>query len=209
MLLLLSACAPGNQNQLLKEGKTQLTAEQLFQLVSGNTLHLESIDFNAWVHLLEDGRMSAKNRQNQRDTGVWDINSDSRLCLKFESWYYGDERCYSLIAVGGDDYVLFTSNGARAYSATAISGDSENLAAAGRKKGKTYLRDKMAGGKSAASGINPARRPVLRPARNRCRRPGKSPLPLLLPKSFVTPWRRWPRTARTATWPGPISRGLS
>ena len=155
LLLVLSACAPGNQNQLLKEGKTQLNAEQLFQLVSGNTLHLESIDFNAWVHLLEDGRLSAKNRQNQRDTGVWDINSDSRLCLKFEAWYYGDERCYSLIAVGGDDYVLFTANGARAYSATAISGDSEKLAAAGRKKGKTYLREKMAGGKSTASGINP------------------------------------------------------
>lgn len=156
MLLLLSACAPGNQNRLLKEGKTQLTAEQLFQLVSGNTLHLESIDFDAWIHFLENGRMSAKNRNNLKDTGAWDINSDNRLCLKFETWYYGDEKCYSLIATGGDDYVLFTTNGARAYSATAISGDSQKLAAAGGKKGKNYLREKMAGGKSASSPITPA-----------------------------------------------------
>lgn len=150
-LLLLSACAPNNQKQLLRDGKTQLSAEQIFQLVVGNTLHLESIDFNASVYFLEGGRVSGKTRQNNQDSGAWDINSDRQLCLKFATWYYGDEKCYTLVETGKDAYIFFTSNGARAFAATVISGDPAGLAATGRKKGKAYLREKIAGGKSAAT----------------------------------------------------------
>ncbi len=153
-LLLLAACAPGNQNQLLKEGKTQLSAEQIFQLVSGNTLHLESIDLNARVHFLANGRMSGKDRRNNRDTGAWDINSDKQLCLKFKVWYYGDQKCYTLVESAQDSYIFFTTNGARSYSATRMSGDPDKLAAAGKKGSTTYLREKLAGGKPAAAGAN-------------------------------------------------------
>lgn len=149
-LLLLAACAPGNQNQLLKEGKTQLSAEQIFQLVSGNTLHLESIDLNARVHFLANGRLSGKNRFNNSDTGSWDINSDKQLCLKFKAWYYGDQKCYTLVESGQDRYVFFTTNGARSYTATRISGDPDKLAAAGKKDTTSFLREKLAGGKPAA-----------------------------------------------------------
>ena len=149
--MLLTACAQNNQNQLLKEGKTQLTPEEIFQVVSGNTLQMESIDFNARVHFLANGRMSAKTRQNYHDTGEWDINTDKQLCLKFKTLYYGDQKCYSLIQANPDIYIFFTNNGARAYSASRLSGDPDKLAVAGKKSEKTFLREKLAGGKGAAT----------------------------------------------------------
>ena len=109
----LSGCATSTQNRMLEEGRSQLTAEQVFATVSGNTLYLEAIDFSAWVHFLADGRMSARNRLNNTDTGKWDINGDKQLCLKFSIWYYGDERCFGMVDNGPDRYVLFTPNGAR------------------------------------------------------------------------------------------------
>jgi len=151
-IALLSGCATGNQERMLQEGKTQLTAEQIFQTVSGNTLHLEAIDFNARLHFLDNGRMSSRSSGNSRDTGTWDVNSDNQLCLKFDTWYYGDERCYSMVETGAGAYTLFTPNGARAYTATATGGDPERLATAGRKKDKAYLRAKMAAGQPAADG---------------------------------------------------------
>lgn len=147
---LLSGCATGTQEQMVQEGKTQLSAEQIFTTVSGNTLHLEAIDFNARVHFLDSGRISARSSGNSRDTGAWDVNSDKQLCLKFDTWYYGDERCFAVVETGADAYALFTSNGARAYTATATKGDREGLATAGRKKDKAYLRAQLAAGQPAA-----------------------------------------------------------
>lgn len=149
-IALLSGCATGNQKRMVQEGRTQLTAEQIFQTVSGNTLHLEAIDFNARVHFLDSGRMSGRTSQNSRDTGAWDVNGDKQLCLKFATWYYGDQRCFTMVETGTNAYTLFTPNGARAYNATATTGDPERLATAGRKKDKAYLRAKMAAGQPAA-----------------------------------------------------------
>lgn len=151
LALLLTACAPGNRDRMLKEGKTQLTADQIFEMVAGNTLHLESIDFNARVYFLENGRMAAISRKNDKDSGAWDINSDNQLCLKFQLWYYGDQKCYSLVESGKDNYIFFTANGARSYSASLIPGDPDRLAAAGKKGGKTFLREKLAAGRPAAA----------------------------------------------------------
>lgn len=159
-ILMLAACAPNSQKRLMQEGKTPLSAEQIFQLVAGNTLHLESIDFNALIYFQKGGGMSGRTRQDSQDTGVWDINSDKQLCLKFSAWYYGDLKCYSLIETEKDSYVFFTSNGARAFTATAMSGDPEDLAAAIRKQGKTYLRKKMAGGASQGSSTTEASAPT-------------------------------------------------
>jgi hypothetical protein len=155
-ILMLAACAPNSQKRLVQDGKSPLSAEQIFQLVAGNTLHLESIDFNAAVYFQKGGGMSGRTRQDSQDSGVWDINSDKQLCLKFSTWYYGDLKCYSLIETDQNTYVFFTPNGARAFSATAMTGDPEDLAAAARKKGKTYLREKMAGGASQGSSTTDA-----------------------------------------------------
>ena len=155
-IAVLSGCATGNQERMLQQGKTQLTAEQIFQTVSGNTLHLEAIDFNARVYFLDSGRMSARSSGNRRDIGTWDVNSDKQLCLKFNTWYYGDQRCFTMVETGPDTYALFAPNGARAFTATAAGGDPDRLATAGKKKDKTYLREKMAAGQSADGGSTAA-----------------------------------------------------
>jgi hypothetical protein len=164
-LVLLSGCATSTQNRMLQEGKSQLNADQIYQAVSGNTLYLEAIDFSAWVHFLDNGRVSARNRSNNTDTGKWDINSDKQLCMKFNVWFYGDERCFSMVEEGTGRYVLFTTNGARAYSATAGKGDTEKLAKTARKKDKTYLREQMAGGGEAAEDSRPPQTVAATPTR--------------------------------------------
>lgn len=149
-IALLSGCASSTQNSMLQEGKSQLNADQIYQAVSGNTLYLEAIEFSAWVLFLDNGRISARNRLNNTDTGKWDVSSDKQLCMDFNAWFYGDERCFSMVEEDSGRYVLFSSNGARAYSATAGKGDTEKLATAARKKDKTFLREQMAAGRSTA-----------------------------------------------------------
>lgn len=115
--MLLCACAPVTINQFLADGKKPLSQQQLQELISNQNLHLEAIDFDAQVHYLPDGHLAATNRQGVKDSGKWSISSDSRLCMKFDLWYYGDLKCYQVFN-DKDKYVFFTTNGARYYTGT-------------------------------------------------------------------------------------------
>ncbi len=116
VLVLLGACAPVTMNQFLAKGKKPLTEKKLHELVSGNKLHLQAIDFDAKVQYLPDGHLTATSLQGEKDTGKWSITSDNQLCMKFSRWYFGDQKCYILFEEKGN-FVFFTSNGARYYTA--------------------------------------------------------------------------------------------
>ena len=116
-------------NQMVKNGNKPLPPKQLRSTISGNTLHLESIDFDAKVQFLPDGRLSAKNIQGESDRGHWTISDEKQLCLKFRAWYFNDIHCYTVIEDDDNTFVFFTKNGARYYSGTllnvpAVSSDS-------------------------------------------------------------------------------------
>lgn len=49
VILLLSGCGGATLNKAEKDGKTALEAQEIFDLVSGNTMHLISYDFEAKV----------------------------------------------------------------------------------------------------------------------------------------------------------------
>lgn len=146
MLLMTAACAVNNQRQLLEDGHAPFSAQEIFSLVAGHTLHLTANDFDARLFFGRDGNISAINRQNSRDTGNWDINSDQMLCLTFNTWYYEDEKCYTLFASPDQDssYLFFTTNGARYYTAKKINGDPMNLSREAAGNNKTYLRKQLA-----------------------------------------------------------------
>jgi hypothetical protein len=116
LLLFLGGCGPVTMTQLIAEGKQPLTQKQLADLVPNATIHLQSIDFDGDIHYQADGRLVAKNRLNEKETGRWEINKDDQLCMKFTRWYYGDLRCYRIVDETADTYVFFTTNGARAYT---------------------------------------------------------------------------------------------
>ncbi len=119
-LFILFGCAPATMNQMVKDGNKPLSPKQLRSTISGNTLQLESIDFDAKVQFLPDGRLSAKNNQGESDRGNWTISEEKQLCLKFRAWYFNDIHCYTVIEDDDNRFVFFTNNGARYYSGTLL-----------------------------------------------------------------------------------------
>jgi len=119
-LVFLSACTPATMSKLLAQGQKPLSEKQLLELVTNHSLHLEAIDLNANIKYLPNGHLVATSLQGEKEKGKWNITPtpDSKLCMKFDRWYYSDLKCYTLFSEG-DKYVFFTSNGARYYTGTA------------------------------------------------------------------------------------------
>lgn len=146
------------------KGSSPLAAKQIFDLVSGNTLFMEAIDFNSHMYFHTDGTISARGESmtsDDKDKGGWDINGENQLCLKFKVWYYGDMKCYSVYPnTGNNKYVLFHDNGAIAYSATSSSGDSARVYTPPKSSQKeTYLRESLSTGQSSSSSPAPTTAP--------------------------------------------------
>jgi len=120
LLLLLAACAPVTSRQFLEAGKTALSEKQLHELLDDQSLHLTAIDFDAQLRYQSNGHLDATNLQGGKDMGKWSVNSEGLVCMKFDKWYYGDQKCYTVFA-DKDIFVFFTANGARYYTATATS----------------------------------------------------------------------------------------
>ena len=97
VILILSGCATSTLNNAVKEGATVLGAQEVFNLVSENSLRLVSSDFDSYVFFSQDGSLSAKSIfDNNLDYGKWDIKNDGEICIKYNVWYYGDSICYSI-----------------------------------------------------------------------------------------------------------------
>ena len=140
------------------KGVTPLTAKQIFDLVSGNTLHMEAPDFNSHMYFQPDGTIVAHAESmtsDDTDKGGWDINDGNQLCLKFKVWYFGDMRCYSVFPDGTTNrYALFLDNGALAYNAKFLSGDPARLYKAPESaKKETFLREAMTTGQTAPTPV--------------------------------------------------------
>ncbi len=117
LLAHLYGCSAMTLQQLVAEGKQPLSREQLAALLPDASLRLEAIDFDGILQFRPDGQLAAKDRLGQKEKGTWEISGDNQLCLKFTRWYYGDSRCYSIIK-DNNNYIFFTSNGARSYTGT-------------------------------------------------------------------------------------------
>jgi hypothetical protein len=152
ILLILFGCASSTLNTAEKKGAVAQNAQEIFDLSNENTLRLISSDFDSYIYFSQDGSMSAKSIFNNNvDYGVWDITEGGKLCLKFNIWYFGDIKCYSIYNDPDDSnqFLLFTSNGALAYTVTASSGNSRHITIKNKKDKKTkYVRKNMNPGAS-------------------------------------------------------------
>jgi hypothetical protein len=140
------------------KGAAPLAAKQVFDLVSGNSLHMEAIDLNSYMYFHPDGTISGRTESmtaDDTDKGGWDINSENQLCLKFKVWYYGEMRCYSVFPDGGkNNYALFFNNGALAYNAQSLGGDAAHLYKASETTKKdTFLRESLTTGKASPAPV--------------------------------------------------------
>jgi len=146
------------------KGVTPLAAKQIFDLVSGNSLHMEAIDFNSNMYFHPDGTIASRAESmtaDDTDKGGWDINGENQLCLKFKVWYYGEMRCYSVLPDGGkNNYALFSNNGALAYNVQSLSGDAAHLYKAPESNKKdTFLRESLTTGKTTPTPVAAAAPP--------------------------------------------------
>ena len=151
VLLIISNCAPSTANKAESRGATALSNQEIFDLSTGNTLRLISSDFDSHVYFSQDGSLSASSIfNNNTDYGTWDIKSDGKLCIKFNVWYYGDINCYSTFKdAEKNQYLLFTTNGALAYTAKASSGNSHGMKIKTKKDKKAaYVRKNMSPGQT-------------------------------------------------------------
>ncbi len=149
--LTLTSCGTSTLNSALKKGAIPLSVDEIYSLVNNNTLRLVSSDFDAHVFLTENGKLTANSLKNSDDTGLWDIKSNASLCLKFSLWYYGDVNCYSVYSeTERDSYLLYTTNGAFAYTATMVGGNSQHLKIASPKNKNEFMRESLSQGNSSA-----------------------------------------------------------
>ena len=142
-----SACSAPTMNTATRKGATQLTAREIYDLVSGNTMNLVSYDFAGDLYFSESGAIAGRDKAGQLDSGGWDIKDNDSLCLKFKSWYYGDINCYFLTrSQDGSSYSFFRANGSAYYQGTQYPGNSAGLKTEIEKKKKTeYLRSRFRG----------------------------------------------------------------
>jgi len=143
MLTTIPGCGVNSLEQMFQAGQKPLSAKSLHSLVAGKNLHLTAIDFDAQILFKENQKIAARNRGGEMDGGLWDITSDNLICLDFDTWYFGDVRCYSVAAAPeGNGYIFFTENGARAYSAEILdSVPAALISHGGGKKRTSYLKE--------------------------------------------------------------------
>ena len=127
-LLLLSGCAPTTVDSLIEhyDGHRMLGSEVL-ELVQGNTLQIRAYNEDAHLYFAPSGKIFAQSElSTDTDTGRWDVSEGGELCVRMNSWWYGDLRCFSLYGTQGTDFRLATDNGVLRYRVVLTQGDSQS-----------------------------------------------------------------------------------
>jgi len=169
VMLVIVGCSSMTLNSAKRSGDT-LDTRDIFNLVSGNTLVLTAYDFDGTFYFNEQGKVSGVDNEGQKDTGSWDIKNNDQLCIRFKVWYYGDLKCYSIVANDEQNQVsFFTSNGAAYYSGKLVGGDSIGLGkeikpAESSKFVRKKLSDEQAGTPATETGKNVSPAQVSSPA---------------------------------------------
>jgi hypothetical protein len=142
-LILVSGCVTTRVKKLEAEHQARpLPPDEVLALVEGNTLFLKGFGEDTYLYFDPSSRLFGKDIYNNKDLGRWDVSEDGELCLRMNSWWYGDLRCFQVLA-SGNQYKL-ASSGVVQYTASQLPGDSKNLFYAIKKKKRSYRRSARA-----------------------------------------------------------------
>ncbi len=117
--LTLISCGTTKIDTAVKNGAKKLSAHEIRELLTGSTVKSSGYGEEAEIKYLPKGKLTARNIDNDKDIGMWQVDDLGRLCLKFRKWGQGDKICY-LVYEDGQKYKQFTKNGLLAYSFTII-----------------------------------------------------------------------------------------
>ena len=155
--LVLFGCGTTNVNTLVAEkGGEQLSPDQVLTLTEGNTFHLKGYDNDSYVYMDGSGRAFAVDGYENKDLGQWDVSEQGEYCLRMNSWWYADLKCYMVYKVG-ESYKLTDSNGLIKFSMIQLPGDYKGSYYEVNKGKKSYR-------KSIRSGAEPAEHAAPAPA---------------------------------------------
>ncbi len=139
-VLLLAGCAPTNTKSLEKsKNAKQLPPPDVLSLVDGNTLFIHSLGEDTYLFFDHSGRLFGKDIFNNTDTGRWDVSEEGELCLRMRAWWYGDLRCFQVLAAE-ETYYLVNGSGVLEYTAEQLSGDARSLYHEIKTRRKSYRR---------------------------------------------------------------------
>ena len=106
---------------------TRITAAELIELLSDNTISLSEYGDVATIEMYGNGKMYAVKSKTEKNDGVWSTEED-RLCLQFKRWGFGEQICYTVFRKG-EEYNLYTSTGLKSSSFTITKGVKRGQAA--------------------------------------------------------------------------------
>lgn len=139
-IILFSGCAPTTVNRAEQaEGAEIMAPADVLALVDRNTLFIHSIDEDSYLFFDHSGKLFSKDTHNNKDTGNWDVSEDGELCVRMRKWWYGDLRCFQVLASKKNLY-LASSNGVLLYSAEQLGGDAKSLFHVSDNKKKSYRK---------------------------------------------------------------------
>lgn len=139
-LLLLTGCGPATVDKLSQKPDTeQLKPSAVLSLVEGNTLFLHSPEEDTYVFFDNSGKLFGKDIYNNKDRGRWDVSEEGELCIQMHKWWYGDLKCYQLLA-DKQRYYLANSVGVLDFKAEQFIGDKKRLFYVTKAKRKSYRR---------------------------------------------------------------------
>lgn len=124
-------------SRLADSGGTQLSAEQILELVENNTMALQSFTVSGSFYFDHSGKLFGRDINDNEDAGRWDVSNTDELCLKLENWWHGDLICYQLWT-DNTTFHLANRDGLLLFTAKQSNGDTYNLYVETQKKSESF-----------------------------------------------------------------------
>ncbi len=125
LLFLVTGCSlmkeATNTTEKVPAGEgTRVTAAELTELLSDNTISIYEYGDTAIIEMYGNGKMYAVKSKTEKNEGKWSTEND-KLCLQFKRWGFGEEICYDVFRKG-EEYNLYTANGIKSSYFTITKG---------------------------------------------------------------------------------------
>jgi hypothetical protein len=117
LTITLFGCGTEHMDAAVENGAHKLSGHEIRKLLTGSTVKSSGYGDEAEIKYLDSGKLSAKNMDKDKDVGLWSVDDQERLCLKFRKWGQGDKICY-WIYQDGEKYKQFNKSGLLTYTFT-------------------------------------------------------------------------------------------